>query len=66
MLARRLWRLTFDTGKSEAVFPGTSMVSYDVSPDGKQVVYASVGSDGISQLAAQLTEAPRQTVRSFR
>ena len=45
-----LWRLTFDTGKSEAVFPGTSMVSYDVSPDGKQVVYASVGSDGISQL----------------
>jgi eukaryotic-like serine/threonine-protein kinase len=45
-----LWRLTFDTGKSEAVFPGTSMVSYDMSPDGKQVVYTSVGRDGISQL----------------
>ena len=26
------------------------MVSYDVSPDGKQVAYASVGSDGMSQL----------------
>lgn len=45
-----LWRLALDTGKSEAVFPGTSMDSYDVSPDGKQVVYASVGGDGRSQL----------------
>jgi DNA-binding winged helix-turn-helix (wHTH) protein/Tol biopolymer transport system component len=45
-----LWRLTLDTGKSEAVFPGTSMDSYDVSPDGKQVVYARVGGDGRSQL----------------
>jgi DNA-binding winged helix-turn-helix (wHTH) protein/Tol biopolymer transport system component len=45
-----LWRLTLDTGKSEAVFPGTSMVDYDVSPDGKQVVYTSVGRDGRSQL----------------
>jgi DNA-binding winged helix-turn-helix (wHTH) protein/Tol biopolymer transport system component len=45
-----LWRLTLDTGKSEAVFPGISMVSYDVSLDGKQVVYTSVGRDGRSQL----------------
>ena len=45
-----LWRLTLATGKSEAVFPGTSMDSYDVSPDGKQVVYAGVGRDGRSQL----------------
>jgi DNA-binding winged helix-turn-helix (wHTH) protein/Tol biopolymer transport system component len=45
-----LWRLTLDTGKSEPVFPGTSMDSYDVSPDGKQVVYTSVGRDDISQL----------------
>ena len=45
-----LWRLTIDTGKSEAVFPGTSMDSYDVSPDGKQVVYTNVGRDGKSQL----------------
>jgi DNA-binding winged helix-turn-helix (wHTH) protein/Tol biopolymer transport system component len=45
-----LWRLTLDTGKSEAVFPGTSMNSYDLSPDGKQVVYTSVGRYSISQL----------------
>ncbi len=45
-----LWRLKLNTGKSEAVLPGTSMVDYDVSPDGKQVVYTSVGRDGRSQL----------------
>jgi DNA-binding winged helix-turn-helix (wHTH) protein/Tol biopolymer transport system component len=45
-----LWRMTLDTGKSEAVFPGTSMDSYDVSPDGKQVVYTSVDRDGRSEL----------------
>jgi DNA-binding winged helix-turn-helix (wHTH) protein/Tol biopolymer transport system component len=45
-----LWRLTLDTGQSEAVFPGTSMVSYEVSPDGRQVVYTNVGRDGASQL----------------
>jgi len=45
-----LWRFTLDTGKSEAVFPGTSMIDYDVSPDGKQIVYTRAGSDGRSQL----------------
>ena len=30
-----------DSGKSEAVFPGVSMLAYDVSPDGKQVVYCA-------------------------
>ncbi len=45
-----LWRLKLDTGKAEAVFPGTSMVAYDVSPDGKQLVYTSVDRDGRSQL----------------
>jgi DNA-binding winged helix-turn-helix (wHTH) protein/WD40 repeat protein len=45
-----LWRVNLDTGKSEAVFPGTSMGAYDVSPDGKQVVYASAGQNGKSQL----------------
>lgn len=45
-----LWRLTLDTGRAEAVFPGTSMEAYDVSPDGKQVVYTAAGRDGKSQL----------------
>jgi len=45
-----LWRLTLDTGKAEAVFPGISMGTYDVSPDGKQIVYTAEGRDGKSQL----------------
>ena len=45
-----LWRMTIDSGKSEAVFPGVSMLAYDVSPDDKQVVYAAAGQDGKSQL----------------
>jgi DNA-binding winged helix-turn-helix (wHTH) protein/Tol biopolymer transport system component len=45
-----LWRMTVDSGKSEAVFPGISMFAYDVSPDGKQVVYSTRARDGISQL----------------
>ena len=45
-----LWRLMLGTGKSEALFPGSSMGSYDVSPDGKQVVYTNVGSDGETHL----------------
>lgn len=45
-----LWRLTLDTDKAEAVFPGTPMDAYDVSPDGKQVVFTNAGPDGKSQL----------------
>jgi DNA-binding winged helix-turn-helix (wHTH) protein/Tol biopolymer transport system component len=45
-----LWRMTVDSGNSEQVFPGISMSAYDVSPDGKQVVYSSVGQNGSSQL----------------
>ena len=45
-----LWRMTVDSGKSEAVFPGISMFAYDLSPDGKQVVYATAAREGKSQL----------------
>jgi DNA-binding winged helix-turn-helix (wHTH) protein/Tol biopolymer transport system component len=45
-----LWRMTVDSGKSEAVFPGISMSAYDVSPDGRQVVYSTRTRDGNSQL----------------
>jgi DNA-binding winged helix-turn-helix (wHTH) protein/Tol biopolymer transport system component len=45
-----LWRTFVDSGKSDEVFPGTSMVAYDVSPDGKQVVYATAASGGTSQI----------------
>ena len=55
--------MTVDSGKSEAVFPGISMFAYDVSPDDKQVVYATAGRDGKSQLwlaPIDRSSAPRQ------
>lgn len=48
--AAELWRTFVDSGKSEAMFPGTSMASFDVSPDGKQVVYATAAPGGTTQL----------------
>lgn len=45
-----LWRMAVDSGKGEAVFPGISMVSYDVSPDGRQVVYTTAVRNRKSQL----------------
>jgi Tol biopolymer transport system component/DNA-binding winged helix-turn-helix (wHTH) protein len=35
-----LWRTMVNSGKSEAVFPGISMTAFDLSPDGRQVLYA--------------------------
>jgi DNA-binding winged helix-turn-helix (wHTH) protein/Tol biopolymer transport system component len=58
-----LWRMTVDSGKSEPVFPGISMLAYDVSPDDKQVVYATAGRDGKSQLwlaPIDRSSAPKQ------
>jgi DNA-binding winged helix-turn-helix (wHTH) protein/Tol biopolymer transport system component len=45
-----LWRTWVESGNSEAVFPGVSMIAYDVSPDGKQVVYATATPNGTTQL----------------
>lgn len=45
-----LWRTFLDSGKSEDVFPGVSMLAYDVSQDGRQVVYSTATSAGKTQL----------------
>jgi DNA-binding winged helix-turn-helix (wHTH) protein len=45
-----LWRTMVDTGKSEAVFPGTSMTAFDLSLDGKQVVYTTGAMNGTTEL----------------
>ncbi len=45
-----LWRTMVDSGKSEVVFPGISMTGFDVSPDGKQVVYSHAAPGEASQL----------------
>ncbi len=45
-----LWRTIVESGKSEAVFPGISMIAYDVSPDGRRVVYETAAPDKTTQL----------------
>jgi Tol biopolymer transport system component len=45
-----LWRMMVDSGKSELVFPGIPMTGYDVSPDGRQVVYSTAAHGEKSQL----------------
>jgi len=45
-----LWRTEVDSGKSEAVLPGVSMASFNISADGKQVVYAAYGANGVTEL----------------
>ena len=45
-----LWRLPVATGKGEPVLPGVHMKEYDVSADGKQVVYSTTGQNGNTQL----------------
>ncbi|HEX5234024.1 MAG TPA: winged helix-turn-helix domain-containing protein [Silvibacterium sp.] len=45
-----LWRTMVDSGKSEPVFPGISMIFFDISPDGKQAVYTAAAPNGRTQL----------------
>lgn len=45
-----LWRTAVTSGEAEAVFPGVSMVDFDISPDGKQVVYAATAKSGTTEL----------------
>jgi eukaryotic-like serine/threonine-protein kinase len=45
-----LWRTIVQSGKSEPVLPGISMLSFDVSTDGKQVVYTAFDLSGKSQI----------------
>jgi DNA-binding winged helix-turn-helix (wHTH) protein/Tol biopolymer transport system component len=36
-----LWRRDLESGKTEAILPGMSMLAYDVSNDGKEVVFST-------------------------
>jgi DNA-binding winged helix-turn-helix (wHTH) protein/Tol biopolymer transport system component len=45
-----LWRADLDSGSSEAVVPGISMLKYDISNDEKQVVFSTKPSGQASQL----------------
>jgi serine/threonine protein kinase/Tol biopolymer transport system component len=39
--ANRLWQRDLESGRSEEVVPGSSMVEYDISADGKEVVFST-------------------------
>jgi DNA-binding winged helix-turn-helix (wHTH) protein/Tol biopolymer transport system component len=45
-----LWRTSLKSGRGEAVLPGVAMTAYDVSSDGKQVVYSTAVPGGTTQL----------------
>lgn len=45
-----LWMTDLADGSRERLFPGLSITSYDVSPDGERVVFAAVGQDGKSRI----------------
>ena len=58
-----LWRSSISDGKSEPVLTGVSIDTFDISADARQVVYATTGRDGVSQVwVAPLDRnvAPRQ------
>jgi len=48
--AAELWRTQVDSDGSDAVFPGISMTSFDLSADGKEVVYTTAGKNGTTEL----------------
>src|SRR5580704_3353174 len=62
--ASELWRMRVETGKAEAMFPGISMLAYDVSPDGKQVVYSTAvpGEKAQLWLAAMDKSSPAKRI----
>ena len=45
-----LRRTVVESGMSELVLPGVSMIAFDLSPDGKQVVYTTATAGGTTQL----------------
>ncbi|MGH9615713.1 MAG: winged helix-turn-helix domain-containing protein [Acidobacteriaceae bacterium] len=45
-----LWRASVKSGKSESVLPGIAVISFDLSPDGRQVVYATSAPGGTTKI----------------
>ena len=45
-----LRRTIVESGKSEVVLPGIPMIAFDLSPDGRQVVYTTVAEGGTTEL----------------
>jgi serine/threonine protein kinase len=64
--AVELWRADLETGKSEKALPGLSILEYDVSTDGKEVVFSTRPAGKPSQIwvAALDRSAPPQLIAS--
>ena len=45
-----LWRTDIESGRSEPVLPGVTMTEYDISPDGKEVVFTTAPDGKPTQL----------------
>ncbi|HLJ18354.1 MAG TPA: winged helix-turn-helix domain-containing protein [Bryobacteraceae bacterium] len=62
-----LWRTDLESGRSERALPGFSMVDYDVSADGRQVVFSVRPSENSSQLwlAGLDRKSPARLIASF-
>jgi serine/threonine protein kinase/Tol biopolymer transport system component len=61
--AGELWETDLETSRSEALFPGFLVSGYDVSHDGKQIVFAALDEHGASHIwlgQKDRRTAPRQ------
>ena len=61
-----LWVADLDLGTKQPLLPGLQITSYDVSPDGSEIVFAAFGDDGKSRLWLTRSDrrtAPRQLTR---
>ena len=45
-----LWAADLASGHSEALLPGFAVTSYDISPDGRRVVFSAIDADGKSHI----------------
>ncbi len=58
-----LWRSDTRTGRGETVLPGVTMLDYDVSRDGTQIVFSSAAPDGSEELWLAPTDRTHPAVR---
>jgi len=58
-----LWRTAVGSGQAEAVFPGISIVDFDISPDGKQVVYTATAKSGSTELWTAPLDRSQPTIK---
>jgi len=61
--ASELWVADIESGRNAPLLPGLSVTSYDLSPDGQQVVFSANDSGGTSRLwiaSTDRSDVPRQ------